>query len=289
MPKAGPLRALLIGAMYLLRFPAKSIRRFESCCERAFVLRNTLNNRVRLTLETCGSRHCPKCGRKYRSTIADRISNTIGRVRPNVWRFITLTLGHSDKSLSDQLDHLQNSFRRLRQTSLWQSTQLKGYGIMEVTFNHSSERWHPHLHILSRGNYLPQRSLTAQWLKCSGGSSITDIRKVSSSPRAAQYVAKYLGKLPNLLKCKSPGARSVEFLSALRNRKMLIPWGSPVIPEHEPPGIDVEVPADHWVIVGTLSGLLRRMKDGDVRASLILDALKGHVPILSSSSFIRDG
>lgn len=54
---------------------------------------------------------------------------------------------------------------------------------------------HPHLHLLLRCGYVPQRWLSAQMRRLAG-SPIVDIRKVSSSKHAAGYVAKYLGKAP---------------------------------------------------------------------------------------------
>lgn len=53
----------------------------------------------------------------------------------------------------------------------------------------------PHLHILLRCGYIPQRWLSAQ-MSARLSSPICDIRKVASRARAAAYAAKYIGKAP---------------------------------------------------------------------------------------------
>ncbi|MCH8333981.1 protein rep [Candidatus Sumerlaeota bacterium] len=289
MPGAGPIRALVLNAMIDLEHPPKSISRFESCCRSTLVLLNTKTNDLKLAFETCGSRHCPHCELRYRRAIALRISDAIGRVKPRIWRFITLTMSHSDLPLSDQLNHLQASFRRLRMSQLWQSTQLKGFGIIEVTWSTSASRWHPHLHILTRGLFIPQRALSHQWIKASGGSEVVDIRKISSSAKAIAYVTKYLGKAPDLLSAENPRRLMAEYLSALRHRKMLISFGTQVVPEYEPPGDLMPLTLEPWIIVTTLTKLLKARAQGDVSASMMLDRLLHGGKAPRHSTFIRDG
>lgn len=289
MPGAGPLRALVLNAMILLEYPPKSINRYDTCCRSTLVLLNTKTNDLKLAFETCGSRHCPHCELRYRRAVALRISDAIGHVKPRIWRFITLTLTHSDLSLSDQLDHLQASFRRLRMSALWQSTQLKGFGIIEVTWSASTSRWHPHLHILTRGLFIPQRRLSQQWIKASSGSEVVDIRKISTSAKAISYVTKYLGKAPDLLSAESPGRLMVEYLAALRHRKLLISFGTQVVPEHDPPGDPTPLVVAPWIILTTLATLLKARARGDVSASIMLDRLLHGGKAPRHSTFIRDG
>lgn len=289
MPGAGPLRTLVAGAMIELEFPDKSVARYKSCCRSTLVLMNTQTNDLKLAFETCGSRHCPHCELRYRRAVALRISDAIGRIKPRIWRFITLTLSHTNLPLSDQLDHLQASFRRLRMSALWASTQLKGFGIIEVTWSASTSRWHPHLHILTRGIFIPQRSLSQQWVKASQGSAVVDIRKISSSANAVAYVTKYMGKAPDILSAPSPGPLMVEYLSALRHRKMLISFGTQVVPEYDPPGDPIPLVQAPWVIVTTLEKLLQARAHGNVSASLMLDRLLHGGKAPHHSTFIRDG
>ncbi len=51
----------------------------------------------------------------------------------------------------------------------------------------------PHAHILQRGAYIPQAFLKAFWQTRQVG-SVVDIRRISTSEKAADYVVKYTGK-----------------------------------------------------------------------------------------------
>lgn len=62
-----------------------------------------------------------------------------------------------------------------------------------VVERHKSGR--PHLHILLRAHYIPQRWLSQEMARRMA-SPICDIRKVDSTAKAAAYVAKYIGKAP---------------------------------------------------------------------------------------------
>jgi hypothetical protein len=51
----------------------------------------------------------------------------------------------------------------------------------------------PHLHMLIRGPYIPQR-LLSKWMANKLGSPIVDVRKVKNARHAARYIAKYVAK-----------------------------------------------------------------------------------------------
>jgi hypothetical protein len=58
-----------------------------------------------------------------------------------------------------------------------------------------TKKGEPHLHIVARAPYIPQRWLSDQ-MKELIEAPIVDIRKVGSAKNAARYVAKYVGKGP---------------------------------------------------------------------------------------------
>jgi hypothetical protein len=62
-----------------------------------------------------------------------------------------------------------------------------------VVERHKSGR--PHLHILFRCDFIPQKWISEQMQRLAG-SPICDIRKVHGTKQAAAYVAKYVGKAP---------------------------------------------------------------------------------------------
>jgi hypothetical protein len=58
-----------------------------------------------------------------------------------------------------------------------------------------TKKGEPHLHIIARAPYIPQRWLSDQMAELISA-PIVDIRKVSQARQAAQYIAKYVGKGP---------------------------------------------------------------------------------------------
>jgi len=51
----------------------------------------------------------------------------------------------------------------------------------------------PHIHMLSRGGFIPQAWLSDQWKKLTG-SFVVDIRRIKKKKDVARYITKYLGK-----------------------------------------------------------------------------------------------
>lgn len=155
-------------------------------------------------------------------------------------RFLTLTRRHSDRPLSDQLDDLYKCFRRLRQRTLWKERVRGGCAMLELEYNHVSKRWHPHLHVLIEGDYIPQAQLSKTWLDVTGDSHVVDIRKVKNDFGAANYLTKYLTKaLPTHI------LRTVHLLQeavpALKGRRFLLTFGT-----WTPAKLTTEPSDDQW-------------------------------------------
>lgn len=74
--------------------------------------------------------------------------------------------------------------------------QLKLPALDYLAVFEATKRGEPHLHILARCGFIPQRWLSGQMREITG-SPIVDIRKVKSVKHAALYVAKYIGKAPH--------------------------------------------------------------------------------------------
>lgn len=244
--------------------------RYVTCCSKSVLLERIESGEHKLAFETCGSRFCPHCAKRYRLKIGRQIEDLLGRVKPHTWRFVTLTLPHSDEKLANQLEHLQQSFRRLRQTTIWQQTQLLGVAVFELTFNEESQQWHPHLHVLSRGLFLSQKKLSEAWARCSRGAKIVDIRRVRSAGGAAHYVSKYLGKQPEL-EGASDYARAVyDYVVALRHRKMVLNFGVRPLPDIDERPTDLPKERDGWRVVCSYETLIAKARSGDVEAREIL-------------------
>ena len=147
----------------------------------------------------CSSKSCEICTGIRRWRIYRRIFYALehlGNTPRNRWRHITLTVRNS-WDLAERLDHLVKSFRNLRQRKIWKSTQDLGFYVIEITKGESG--WHPHLHIISYGRYLPFRKLLSGWLSVTKDSHSIGIRTIKSGRNIARYVSKYITKPSSLL------------------------------------------------------------------------------------------
>lgn len=285
MPGEGQFRSLVVTAMEFLNLPGKSVDRYADCCAHALVSRHKSTLKLRIQYETCGSRFCPNCAYRYRRDLSERIIKRIGIVKPKVWRFLTLTIKSTDEPLANQLDNLRNSFRRLRQTVLWLSTQLLGYAVIEITFNNKTQRWHPHLHVLTRGIYINQKKLAAQWAASSRGSMIVDVRMIKNGRHAVHYICKYLGKAPDIATSQEPVERMIEYIDALRNRKMVIGYGVSMLSESRDLPTEISTTDLQWQPLMSLKNLLTRADEGDAICRELLAQLKGAVAPTSQPLF----
>jgi hypothetical protein len=94
--------------------------------------------------------------------------------------------------LEDRLDKLVKSFRKLRQRKLWKRTQKGGFYTIEVT--EGVDGWHPHLHIVSYGYFLPLRRLSYVWRQITKDSHHVCLRMIRDGSDIARYVSKYITK-----------------------------------------------------------------------------------------------
>lgn len=134
------------------------------------------------------------------------------------YRLKMLTLSRQNcANLKEGLDELISSFRRLRQTKLWDSHIAGGLFVIEVTGEPGN--WHPHIHSFIYSLRIEWEDLLRRWSKCSKGGTGVYIKNVSNDG-AVYYVTKYITK---------PGAEpEYSFLleDALKGRRMFQRFGS---------------------------------------------------------------
>jgi hypothetical protein len=135
-----------------------------------------------------------------------------------------LTLKSSDDPLVEQVDRLLSAFRRLRQRGFWSRFVNGGIGTLEVTYNAGTGQWHPHLHILLDGLYIPHSIVSSEWSMVTGGSFVVHVAAVHSRDDAGRYIAKYVAKPSEMVNL--PPARTVELALALSGRRTLITFGT---------------------------------------------------------------
>lgn len=108
--------------------------------------------------------------------------------------FLTLTIrakpGDDPDDLAVKLAH---AWRRARR-ALMRERRLKSLPFLAVF--ERTKRGFPHLHILMRAPFIPQRTIS-RLMDDLIGSPIVDIRRISTAREAAAYVSKYVGKDPH--------------------------------------------------------------------------------------------
>lgn len=213
------------------------------------------------------------------------------------WQFQTFTLKHSARPLPDQLDRLVRSFRKLRQRKLWREHVVTGYATIEVTFHPAgsyspngrqrlSDEWHPHLHVVARTDFIPWGPLRKAWLQVTGDSDNVDCEQCESASHAATYVAKYIGKPPDLALTGNM-QRAAEYYESLQGRRLLMPFGDTA--KHKPPN---QLRSQPSVRVIRFADLHRAAASGDgpsrlMLASVIYDTVPASVLDLDSQRFTQ--
>jgi len=111
----------------------------------------------------------------------------------NPVRFVTLTINPAvGLSPADRLGMLSHAWRTLvkRARRRWPTATLDYLAIVEAT-----RLGEPHLHILLRSPFLPQRVLSVA-MQDLIGAPVVDIRKIRNQREVVRYVAKYITKAP---------------------------------------------------------------------------------------------
>lgn len=191
-------------------------------CNASPVLFATDSGEVRTGSRYCRDRLCPLCNSRRSDEIARKVTAMVQSGA--TCRFLTLTLRSSDAPLREQLDHLTEAWRRLRQRDSWKHHVRAAVGTIEVTWNESTARWHPHLHIIFDGRYWEQSAISREWCEVTNGSSIVDVRAVPDRRKTVRYIAKYAAKPAKI--GTLPAERIREWSHTVHRRRMVIAVGA---------------------------------------------------------------
>lgn len=252
-------------AMVRMGYSQGRIQRFASCGDRAYVLRRIDDPEcVRVAGSACRDRWCVPCARDRARTIA---ANLIQYTAGLKLRFLTLTLKHSPALLSEQLARLHAHFERLRRQEHWKKHVKGGAAMIEVTYDKLHGLWHPHLHILFEGTYLPHQKLRTMWHKITADSYIVDVRAVNDASAVHRYVSKYVSKPMSGDVVRSDRVLD-DFLQAMQGKRLCATFGTWA-------GFklcDIAV-TDRWENLGSLDEWLRKKRAGDIEAIELLSHL----------------
>ena len=197
---------------------------------------------------------------------------------------MTLTIRTHGMTLADAVLKLYTSFSKLRQTVFWQTRVTGGCAVCEIKPTQDGLRWHPHLHLLVQGLYIPQKWLANKWYAITGDSYIVDVRSCTEATDAARYVTKYLSKpVPSSI-VRNP-ASLIEAIRALSGRRMVSTFGTWR-------GLKLtHTETQHaWSKLCTYMELVARVLAHDVTARRILSHLAGQASLNPSDldNWIRE-
>jgi hypothetical protein len=211
------------------------------------------------------------CGRERSRIIATNIQlKTEGKAA----RFLTLTLKSDAEPLAQLLAKLTRDFTALRRTRLWRTRVTGGVGFLEIKWLARTQRWHPHLHCLVQGRFIPQDELSRTWLKITGTSKIVDVRIATDDKHVTHYICKYASKpLDHTVVIDPP--RLDEAVLALKGKRLCMTFGTWR-------GYKLTAPLESgtWLQLGTLDEIITRAEAGDLQAQDALAALRiEYVPL----------
>lgn len=165
---------------------------FRKCGSNHLILRHREDQqRFKIVPQHCHDRLCVPCGADRRATIQANLNSLVSE---REHRFLTLTIRHAHETLEYLVHRLYRCFRRLRQKSLWRDRVDGGAAFLEISYTVETDTWHPHLHVLLDGRYIPKADLQQAWLDVTGDSKNADIRIVRSKRQVISYITKYATK-----------------------------------------------------------------------------------------------
>lgn len=178
--------------------------------------------KVHIAGNACRLRWCPMCAKSKSYRITRAVENWFEHVQEK--KFITLTIKHSNNELINQINHLYESFLKLRKHKFWKKHCKGGVWFFQIKFCKESQQWHPHIHIVAESDFMFQAVLSDVWLQITKSSKIVDIRAVYNNKKTAEYVARYSAR-PSALKNLSLELQD-ELIRSLHGKRLAGAWGT---------------------------------------------------------------
>lgn len=249
----------------------RRIERYIRCREHAYFYRHKETGTVHVFSSACRDRTCPFCASARSAEVAEQITEWLKGARHP--RFLTMSIRSSNAPLASQIDHIYQSFRRLRLQPDFKSALRAGCWFFQVTFNQERQQWHPHLHCIIVGKWRKWDHWVEAWRKASKGSFILDIEPIKDQEEVASYVSRYAAR-PYRLAGLSLERRK-EVIWAFQSRRLFGTWG----PKPERPKV-AKKPLDmgKWEPIGSWSYIMWASSH-DARARAILEAYKLRKPL----------
>ena len=268
------LRGTLLSVAEWAGASTAAVNRFRRCGEHASVFRSESTGRLRVIADHCRNRWCPRCRVYVQVRTRRRIEKWLASADRHKLKFVTLTLQSSSQPLQEQIARLLKSFRSLRSSPVWRAASARGLAVVETTWNPTTARWHPHLHLLAEMSYLLKQRLSDAWRAASKGSFIVDIKKVRSDSdigKLGGYLASYLAKEPPGVEPGQPDLVR-QWVEALTATHWVVAFGKrqpPLEQEQSQPEAD----PGPWTFVAPLKTLILAARGGHEIAVALLREL----------------
>ena len=221
----------------------------EKCRTFAWFARCAETGKVHVCSNSCRQRWCPICSGSRSNYIVKNIEPWISSLK--FPRFLTLTLKHSNAPLKHQIENIYRHFKALRKDKQFKKLVTGGIWFFQVTLSDRSDQWHPHIHCLIQGKYIPHEWIARKWLRITKTSNIVDIRAIKNKTEVAKYVSRYCARPAQLSKFPLP--LRTEIFYALHGRRLCGTWGKAVGISLSPPR---SVPEKKYTRLGTWSTIL---------------------------------
>jgi len=193
----------------------------HECRTSAWFVRHKETGQVSVIANHCGLRWCPLCAQARANYIRHSVSEWLQHADHP--KFLTMTLKHSKEPLFDQVTKLYSSFRKLRRHRGFNRLVTGGVWFFQLCRNSQRGEWHPHLHCIITGQYIPYQYLRKLWLKITGDSEVVDIRVVQDPEYVASEVARYASRPANL--CNFSLKLGIELYHAMHRKRLCGKWG----------------------------------------------------------------
>jgi len=242
-----------------------------NCRKYAWFARDNVTGLVHVCSNSCRLRWCPICSGGRSKYITNSVTDWIRKWKHP--RFLTLTLKHSNSPLSHQIDTIYKHFRTLRKDKQFKQYVEGGIWFFQVKLSKRGDQWHPHIHCLIVGKYLPHDWISRKWLRITKTSNVVDIRAVTDPKRTAEYVARYCSRPAKL--SQYPPELNVEIMRAMHGRRLCGTWGKAKGTSLSPPRY---VPKEKYTRLGTWSTVMS-LRTTIADARIILDCWNKQIPI----------
>lgn len=236
----------------------------EACRTRAWFVRNRTDGSVRVAANSCRLRWCPLCSRARTNYIRHEVQEWFQTA--NYPKFLTVTVKHTQQSLTDQINHIYGSFQKFRKDKYVKKHCTGGIWFFQLCYNSERGEWHPHIHSIVTGDYMPYKKLRSLWKHYTKDSEILDIRPVRDPKVVGSYVARYAARPCQL--SSLPRNEAIEAMTAMHGRRMAGSWGSARCISFRPRRIP---DPENWEYLGSW-GVVNGLGSSDERAKAILKA-----------------